>query len=82
MRSRAAAIRSLVASCSIFAAHAMTAMITSACGPFRSKPSATLTRSTPCARSSSSVESVSAIPVLVSRSRLEIPRSELHPATS
>ncbi len=51
MRSRAVAIRSLVASRSIFAAHAMTAMITSACGPFRSKPSAALTTSTPCARS-------------------------------
>jgi len=48
----AAAIRSLMANRSIFAAHAITARMISAAGPSRVKPSATVTSSAPAWRSS------------------------------
>jgi hypothetical protein len=54
---------------SIFAAHAMTARITSAAGPSREKPSATVTISTPQRRSSSTTSNVSRIPLRAKRSR-------------
>jgi len=68
-RTRGAAIRSLIAGRSILAAQAMTASTTSGSGPEGSNPSATVTSSQWCLRSSSMTSKVSRMPLRASRSK-------------